>query len=92
MELRKWMSLTAAERLAEKGSEPPCPRCGTARVARSDYTRCNPCGLNWLDGEDLSSDPRIARFNVLVAQLTASSRTGKNGGAWTANDMSEAGR
>ncbi len=36
------------ERLAEVGTMPPCPFCRKPRVARSDYLRCNPCGINWL--------------------------------------------
>jgi hypothetical protein len=49
------------ERLNEVGTMPPCPFCGRARVQRSDYVRCNPCGKNWLNGEDLSLDPRLTR-------------------------------
>lgn len=47
--------------LNEPGTMPPCPFCGIARHQRSDYVRCQPCGINWLDGEDLDKDPRIAR-------------------------------
>lgn len=39
------------DRMNEVGTMPPCPRCGRARVQRSDYIRCNPCGVNWLDSE-----------------------------------------
>jgi ribosomal protein L37AE/L43A len=45
----------------EQGTEAPCPWCGKARLRRSDYIRCNGCGVNWLDGEDLSKDPRADR-------------------------------
>ena len=37
-----------AEALAEKGTMPPCPFCKVPRVERSDYIRCNKCGVNWL--------------------------------------------
>jgi hypothetical protein len=43
--------------------ELPCPFCGRPRSQRSDYIRCTPCGMNWLQGEELSKDPRIERFN-----------------------------
>jgi len=39
------------ERLNEPGTEPPCPLCQRPRVKRSDYIRCNRCGLNWTNGE-----------------------------------------
>jgi ribosomal protein L37AE/L43A len=43
--------LNRQERLNEVGTEPPCPFCQRPRVARSDYIRCNPCGVNWLNEE-----------------------------------------
>lgn len=66
MELTEYMAMTREERLAEVGTEPPCPFCQTPRVARSNYLRCNPCGVNWLDEEMglpdyLNKDPRVAR-------------------------------
>lgn len=39
----------------------PCPFCHLPRCQRSDYIRCQKCGINWLQGEDLSRDPRIER-------------------------------
>lgn len=39
------------ERLAEVGTLSECPFCGKTRVRRSDYIRCNPCAINWLDQE-----------------------------------------
>jgi ribosomal protein L37AE/L43A len=75
-----------AARLAsinEPGSEPPCPFCGRPRVRRSDYTRCNQCGTNWLDGEDLARDPRNARMRVI-----ASAPMGTKSGAQTAESTS----
>jgi len=55
-----------AERLAEKGTMPPCPLCGRPRVERSDYIRCNPCGVNWLNGENLDKNPKIERYDKMV--------------------------
>jgi hypothetical protein len=54
------------DRLSEVGMEPACPFCGMARVGRSDYIRCNQCGVNWLNEEMglpgyLGKDPRVAR-------------------------------
>ena len=54
------------ERLNEVGTEPMCPFCGSPRVARSDYIRCLPCGVNWLNEEMnlpdyLNLDPRVSR-------------------------------
>jgi hypothetical protein len=66
MELREYMNLSREERLNEVGSELPCPLCEKPRVTRSDYIRCNPCGVNWLDEEMhlpdyLNRDPRLSR-------------------------------
>jgi hypothetical protein len=44
----------------------PCPLCGKPRSQRSDYVRCQPCGKNWLDGEDLTKDPRLSREPYLT--------------------------
>lgn len=77
MELTEYMAMSREERLAEVGTEPPCPFCGTPRVLRSDYVRCNPCGVNWLAEEMqlpdyLNRDPRVARKNALTGNLTSS--------------------
>lgn len=72
------------ERLSEVGTEPPCPWCNRPRVRRSDYTRCNPCGTNWLDGEDLTKDPRLSRTPIIGRVLTATS-----GGAPTASSTTD---
>ncbi len=69
------------ERLSEVGTMPPCPFCHTPRVQRSDYIRCNPCGTNWLQGEDLSRDPRLTR-----TRTTASIETEADDGALTASN------
>jgi hypothetical protein len=52
------------ERLAEVGAMPPCPICLRPRVQRSDYVRCNPCGLNWLKGDDMDRSPRASRAQI----------------------------
>jgi hypothetical protein len=66
----------------EVGTEPPCPFCQKTRVTRSSYIRCNPCGINWFDGENLSMDPKLERYTKMVESMrgTASSpMAGKNG-------------
>lgn len=60
-------------RLGEKGIESPCPFCKRPRVKRSDYVRCNPCGLNWLDGEDLTKDPQLSRRQKSVVPARVNS-------------------
>ena len=66
------------DRLNEKGTLPPCPFCKVLRVERSDYIRCNPCGINWLLEESnlrdyLNRNPAAARSEAarLGTQLTA---------------------
>ena len=66
MDIVELMSTTKEQRLNEVGTEPPCPFCQRPRVSRSDYIRCNPCGVNWLNEEMhlpnyLERDPRVAR-------------------------------
>jgi ribosomal protein L37AE/L43A len=66
MDVGELMKSTREERLAEVGTEPPCPFCRRPRVSRSSYVRCNPCGINWLNEEmDLPNymerDPRVVR-------------------------------
>jgi hypothetical protein len=75
-ELEKMKVLTEAERearrqaiLNEVGSEPPCPFCWVPRVSRSNYIRCNRCGINWLDEEMkfrdyLNRNPSAARWEA----------------------------
>jgi hypothetical protein len=54
------------ERLTEAGTMPPCPLCQKPRVQRSDYIRCNPCGVNWLNGEDIDKNPKVERWNQML--------------------------
>ena len=73
MDTVELMSTTREQRLNEAGSEPPCPFCRRPRVSRSDYTRCNPCGINWLDSEMglpnyLDRDPRVARREAALTE------------------------
>ena len=76
MEMKEWMSMTRQERLSELGTESACPFCQNPRVERSDYIRCNPCGVNWLQEEMhlpnyLNSDPRIARRELARTESAA---------------------
>jgi ribosomal protein L37AE/L43A len=78
------------ERLNEVGSEPPCPFCQRQRVSRSDYIRCNPCGVNWLNEEMhlpnyLSADPRVARRAVAPTESVTKPTAGRPGGAADGN-------
>ena len=68
METMRYEEQEAArrERLNEVGTEAPCPMCGRARVKRSDYIRCNPCGMNWSVGEDLNRDARFSRVRLPI--------------------------
>jgi len=52
----------------------PCPLCGLPRCQRSEYVRCSKCGVNWLDGENLNGNPKIERFNAMVASLQSSKK------------------
>jgi ribosomal protein L37AE/L43A len=74
--------------LNEPGTMPPCPFCQRPRVQRSDYVRCNPCGINWLDGEDLNRNPKAERWEKFLAaarstRSTSSSATETSSGAPT---------
>ena len=62
------------ERLNEVGTMPPCPFCQRPRVARSDYIRCNRCGINWLLEESHLPDylnrlPSAARSEAMGARM-----------------------
>lgn len=57
MTLAELMAQTPEERMAEAGNEPPCPFCERLRVRRSSYIRCNPCGKNWMEGQDIFRHP-----------------------------------
>lgn len=76
-----WLTMTAEERLNEAGTEPPCPYCQRPRVRRSVYTRCNPCGKNWMNGVDLSKHPHT--------KVTELHPTATSGGARTANSTTD---
>jgi hypothetical protein len=58
----------------EVGTLPPCPMCGVPRCQRSDYVRCNPCGVNWLDGENLDKNPQIERYDKMIKEGRAALR------------------
>lgn len=63
--------------IEQGGTESPCPFCGVPRVERSDYIRCCGCGINWLAGEDLKSDPRAQRLAIFL-EACRSMPFGKN--------------
>ena len=67
-ELRKHLLEWRRQLATEVGTEPPCPFCGQRRVRRSDYIRCRPCSVNWIDGEDIDRDPRIERNEKMLAE------------------------
>jgi len=74
MDTAELMQTSRAERLAEAGTEPDCPFCQRPRVLRSDYIRCNRCGINWLAEEMhlpdyLNRDPRIARTESSTSRI-----------------------
>jgi hypothetical protein len=77
--------LLRQDRLNEKGTAPPCPLCGRPRVQRSDYIRCNPCGMNWLKGEDLTKDARLSREPYLRTKGIKPGPTEPSDTAQTAN-------
>ncbi len=56
----------------EPGTEPNCPWCGVPRVRRSDYVRCNPCGVNWLDSE--MHLPNYLNRNPAAARMVSSAK------------------
>ncbi len=69
-----WDKVTALKAQLEKensvGGElaaHPCPFCRRPRAQRSTYIRCNPCGINWFNGEDYYKDPKIDRFSKVLA-------------------------
>ena len=70
MALAKWLTMTPKERRDEKGSEPPCPFCKRPRATRSDYIRCNPCGVNWSKGDDINRDPRMTGIKPIQPETS----------------------
>jgi hypothetical protein len=78
---KPWISMTREERMNEVGTEPTCPFCQRPRVTRSDYIRCNRCGVNWLQSEMdlpnyLDRDPRVARKERALTESTAQPTAG----------------
>ena len=55
------------EEIRNGGDQSACPFCGIPRVQRSDYVRCCGCAINWSPGEDLEKNPKIERFQKMVA-------------------------
>ncbi len=44
----------------------PCPVCGLPRCSRSDYIRCSRCAINWMDGDELTKNPTMERYQKMV--------------------------
>jgi hypothetical protein len=82
MEDAEWAA-TIRETLAKENREGGdlkgmlCPFCGKPRSPRSDYIRCQPCGVNWLEGEDVNRDPRTDRYRKMVEHLSLKLTTPK---------------
>jgi uncharacterized Zn finger protein (UPF0148 family) len=79
MEDHEWV-MTIRDQLAKENREggemkdSPCPLCKRPLSQRSDYVRCNPCGVNFLPGEDLDKDPRPERYRKMVAEARAAQK------------------
>lgn len=58
----------------EPGTLQPCPMCGTPLCQRSVYVRCNPCGLNWENGSDLTKHPRHSQKKETIPVKDRSGR------------------
>ena len=76
MTLAECMAQTKEERLAEVGTEAPCPFCQRPRVTRSTYIRCNPCGMNWFKDQDISRHPH-AKPQAIQSSVPAQAGTAK---------------
>ena len=63
VEWARTIHLKLAKEMADGGElkNHPCPNCKLPLCKRSDYTRCQRCGINWMDGEDLSKLPLTQR-------------------------------
>ena len=73
-----------------RGAEEPAVSAvrEAAEAKRSDYVRCTPCGMNWLDGEDLTKDPRLSREPYLSNVRNRAIQSFRNGTAgWYLPDL-----
>jgi hypothetical protein len=52
-----------------------CPFCGRPRSQRSDYVRCQPCGVNWWPGTDLKRNPHLSGARTQSLTQTQEKRT-----------------
>jgi len=64
----------------------PCPFCKLPRSQRSDYIRCNPCGINWLNEERhlpnyLNRNPAAARSDARTVAVASKSAGTSRAGA-----------
>ena len=76
METQKMLTFEERESMRkaamdEVGSAPPCPFCQRPLVSGSSYIRCNPCGVNWSPGEEISLDPRTSRTKATASTSRA---------------------
>jgi ribosomal protein L37AE/L43A len=88
MEQQRTMTIEEQEaarhvRLNEVGTMPPCPFCQRLRVERGDYIRCNPCGINWLQGTDWSRRPQ---YGLAKSTTVSPTPTAINGAALSASE------
>ena len=72
-----------ADRRNEVGTLAPCPFCRRPRVERSNYIRCNPCGVNWLQEEMdlpnyLNRNPAAARSEAARMSRVAQKPTAES--------------
>ena len=79
------------ERLNEVGTMPPCPICGRARVLRSDYVRCNPCGINWCQGEELDKSASLSRPDYLRNKAKLGARDARKQGTLPSEEAANGG-
>lgn len=70
---KEWLDrMESLQREAREGGELkdlPCPFCGKPRSQRSDYVRCQSCGVNWL--QDEMSLPNYLNRNPSAARSEA---------------------
>lgn len=74
LELMKQLQREARE--GGELTELPCPLCGRPRSQRSDYIRCQGCGMNWLPGEDVNRDARLSRAPYLGTRVSGTEPSG----------------
>jgi hypothetical protein len=76
--MEAWLTMTVEERVDEVGTEPGCPFCQRARVTRSSYIRCNHCGVNWSEGDNIFKDPRIRDIKSFALAAVGGAQTARS--------------